>query len=59
MSGCVLLCDSDISVKMIKKMLPGTCDMSADRPKNTFVTIKRTSIGTSNMTSARSKVLKS
>ena len=44
---------------MIKKMLPGTCDMSADRPKNTFVTIKGTSIGTSNMTSARSKVLKS
>ena len=44
---------------MIKKMLLETCDTSADGPKNTFVTIKKTSIGTSNMIPARSKVLKS
>ena len=48
-------CDSDIPAKMIEKMLPGTCDVSASGPKNTFVMIKWTSIRTDNMNSARSR----
>ena len=55
MSGCFGPCDSDIPAKMIEKMLPGTCDVSASGPKNTFVMIKRTSIKTGNTNSARSR----